>query len=338
MVATWLVGSGCSGGQDETGLTEGGDPFLEVGRVVFEETPDDPIVGIDFVGRRPNGGYIIADRQAGHIRLFGAMGHQERVVGTPGEGLGELEEPSAAVEFPDGRIFVFQMASPRLTLFPPDTAPSISNIPGQYGFWAERSGQGFFAGIATRETRFAWFDEAGVPVARFGSRDPAVAETPFWIFFASDHAAVLGAVVAVNTSLYPTIRLFDSAGVSVGAWGEPPPSWVPAAPPPVSDLSVPGNRERIEEWARSFTVVRQIAAVADSLLVVEYGRHDPRDSDPYHVVSTTVDIYSKSGEKVVEGLKLPGSLVGGGDELLVLVAEPPGPWTVSLLQWHGVQD
>jgi len=340
MIVACLVGSACSGGRDEEGGVEGNDPLVEVGRVVLEETPDDPIVGIDFVGRRPGGGYIIADRHAGHVRLFDSTGRQVRVVGMKGEGPGELDEPSAAVEFPDGRLFVLQRASPRLTLFPPDTAPSVSNIHGQYGFWAERSGSGFFAGVATRDTRFARFDDRGVPVARFGARDPAIAATPFWIYFASDHAAVLeeGEMLAVNTSLSPTIRLFDSAGDSVDAWGDPPPSWVPISAPPVLDLSAPGNRERIEEWARSFTVVRQIAAIADSLLAVEYGRYDPQESDPYRILSSTVDVYSKSGEKIVEGLTLPGPLVGGGDELLALVAEPPDPWTISLLRWRGVRD
>lgn len=110
---------------------------------------------------------------------------------------------------------------------------------------------------------------------------------------------------------------------------------MPVSAPPVSDLSAPGSRDRLEDWSRSFTVVRQVVAVADSVLVVEYGRHDPREGDPYFVVPTTVDIYSADGHKLAEGLELPGPVVGGGRHLLLLVAEPPNPWTVSVLEWRG---
>ncbi len=142
-------------------------------------------------------------------------------------------------------------------------------------------------------------------------------------------------MVAVSTSLFPTIRLFNLNGDSLGSLGSPPSTWVSVTEPPVSDLSAPGSRQRLEEWARTFTVVRQVAAVADSLLVVQYGRHDPQESDPYHVVPTTADVYSLRGQKLAEGVELPGPVVGGGGQLLVLVAEPPRAWTVAVLEWMG---
>lgn len=309
--------------------------LVEVGRIEFEESPDDPIVGVEYVGVRRDGGYLIADRHAGRVRLFDSSGRQAGVLGGPGEGPGELEEPAGAVELTDGRVVVVQRGSPRLTIFSADTTPTIKNIPGQYGFWAEQAGHGFVAGVATRDTRFAVFDEEGTALATFASRDPAISETPFWIYFADEHATTVGSRIAVNTSLYPTIRLFALTGDSVGAFGDAPPEWTPVSVPPVSDLSAPGSRERVAEWSRSFTVVRQIATVADSLLVVEYGRHDPRDADPDFVAATTADVYSVSGQKLASGLRLPGPVVGGGRHLLVLVAEPPGPWTIAALEWRG---
>jgi len=311
------------------------DAFAEVGRVEFEELPDDPIVGIDYVGLRPGGGYLIADRFAGRVRLFDGLGRQTGVVGRPGKGPGELEEPSGAVEFPDGRVIVVQRSSPRLTIFPRDSEPVIKTIPGQYGFWAQRADSGFVAGVATRESRFAQFDADGTALASFAVRDPAIAATPFWIYFASEHAAVLRDMVAVNTSLFPRVRLYSLSGDSVGSIGEAPPDWIPAAAPPVSELSAPGSREKIAEWSRSFSVVRQIAAVADTLLVVEYGRHDPQEAEAYYIRPTTADVYSAAGEKLASGVRLPGPVVGGGTHLLVLVGEPPAPWAISQLEWRG---
>jgi len=279
LTVTWLLAASCGISRDHGSSVGYGDVFVEVGRIELQESPDDPIVAIDHVSRRPGGGFLIADRHAGRVRLFDEAGRQIGIVGKPGQGPGELEEPSGAVEFPDGRLIVVQRASPRLTIFSPDTAPVIGRVPGQYGFWAARAGDGFVAGVATRDTRFAVFDPDGTP----------------------------------------------------------PRDWVPVSAPPISDLSAPGSRERLEQWSRSFTVVRRIAAVADSVLVVEYGRHDPREGDPYFVVPTTVDVYSADGQKLAEGLNLPGPVVGGGPHLLLLAAEPPNAWTVSVLEWRGPQ-
>lgn len=331
-----LAVPGCGGDSGEpTSEASFQDAFAEVARVELEESASDPIVSVEHVGQRPGGGYVVPDRDAGKVRLFDRVGREAAVLGTPGDGPGELDEPTGAVELPDGRVAVVQRANPRLTIFRPDRAPLIESVPGQYGFWAAPVGEGFVAGVATRDARFARFDGEGNALATFGSHDPAVSDTPFWIFFATDHAAVLGDTVAVNTSLFPTIRLHGPEGESIGVIEDPPPRWEPATEPPVSDLSEPGNRERLEEWARSFTIVRNLAAVGDSLLVVEYGRHDPRDADAYFSVPTTVDVYRADGEKLAAGLTLPGRVVGGGDQLLVLTAEPPDPWTITALEWTG---
>ncbi|HEY8376606.1 MAG TPA: hypothetical protein VIK91_08965, partial [Nannocystis sp.] len=140
---TLLLATSCRISQDQGSSVEYSDLFVEVGRIELQEFPDDPIVAIDHVNRRPGGGFLIADRHAGRVRLFDEAGRQIGIVGKPGQGPGELEEPSGAVEFPDGRLIVVQRASPRLTIFSPDTAPVIGRVPGQYGFWAARAGDGF---------------------------------------------------------------------------------------------------------------------------------------------------------------------------------------------------
>ncbi len=333
-LAIVLALAGACGSPPERQPPTGSGHLVEVGRVELQEIAGDPIVGIGYVGRRPGGGFLVADERAGHVRLFDRAGRQVRVVGEPGRGPGELEGPTGAVELPDGRIFVVQRAGSRLTSFPPDSSPRTATIPGYYGFWAERLPDGFVAGVATRDTRFAVFDGDGNALGTFGSLDPTVVRTPFWIFFAADHAAVRGRSIAVNTSLFPTIRLYDFQGDSVGSFSVRPDRWEPVSEPPVSDLSAPGNRDRVADWSRTFTVVRQIAPIDDSLLVVQYGRHDPREADPYFVAPTTANVYSLNGDVLAAGVTLPGPVVGGGSTLLVLVAEPPDPWTLSVMAWR----
>jgi len=308
--------------------------LVETARVALQEAPADPIADIESVRDRPGGGFILADRQASRVRLFDASGSIDGVLGGPGDGPGELREPTAALELDDGRVLVVQRADPRLTVFSPGAAPAVRSVPGHYGFLIEHAGPRILVGAATRETRFALISLDAESAISFGVIDPAVDATPLWIWFATNSAAVLGDVIAVSTSFFPRIRLFDLDGDSIGALGEPPADWVPPSAPPISDVSGPGDRERIEAWARSFTVVRRIVALGDSLLVVEYGRHEPAEGDPYRVVPTSADIYRLDGARIASGIDLPGPVVGGGRRLLVLVAEPPDPWTVAAYEWR----
>lgn len=317
--------SGCSNPGAPTILS---DAFIEVGRVELEESDLDPIVRIDHIGRLPDGGFILTDRHAGRVRLFDVEGRETRALGQPGDGPGELNEPVAATLLSDGRVAVVQRGDPRLTVFKDDSV-SVRRVPGAYGYWISAAAGHVVAGVATPEERFAVLDLDGETHRRFGRRDPVVAETPFWIFFAREHAAVLGDEIAINTSFFPSIRIHDVDGDSLRSFGSPPPGWIEPTTPPVEDTRGVGDRRRIEEWARSFTVVSALAAAGADHLVVQYGRHEPNEVDPYEVSPRSIDVYEVSGRKVAEGLELRHPVVGGGEELLVLTGEPPRPWTIT---------
>lgn len=308
--------------------------FEDVGRIELEEFPDDPIVSIGQVARRPDGGFILADAGAARVRLFDSTGRQVEVAGGRGDGPGEFRSPTAAVELDDGRVIVTDGADPRLTIFAPGRDVRLARIPGQYAFWIERLGDDVVVGLGSRGNRFTILEPAGDTVATFGTVRSEVNEVPFWIFFARDRGTVADGHVVINTTFYPTLRVFDSTGDSIRTIGSPPASWIPPRAPPVDRLADPGDRERIEEWSRSFTVVRGLATVADSLIVVQYGSHDPQQADPYHVEPATVDVYALGGEKRAEDLALPLPVVGGGRELIVLSAQPPDPWTITLYRWR----
>ena len=231
------------------------------------------------------------------------------------------------------RTLVVQREDPKLTIFTSGSAPSIGRLPGQYGFWAAPLGERAVVGLGSRSARFAVLSELGEAEATFGVVDPSVIETPFWIFFAADHAAVLGREVAINTSFFPTVRIFDSTGDSVGTFGRAPPSWVQATPPPVETMSDAAARERIAAWSQTFTVVRGLAAVGDSLLVVQYGHHSAIDGDPYHVTPQRIDVYDREGTKLAEDVEFELPIIRGGNQLIVVMSEPPLPWTIALYEW-----
>jgi len=331
ILAAVVVVAACEPSADRN---EFDDFFVELQRIQLEELPDDPIVGIHHVSRRPDGGFAVADQRAGRVRLYDAAGRLEEVLGQRGDGPGEFRSPTGAIELPSGRVVVTEGSDPALTIFTPDREVRLGRVPGHYAFWVDRVGDDIVVGLGSRGDRFAVLTESGATMNTFGGVDREVNEVPFWIFFARDRAAVIGDRIAINTSFYPTVRIFDVAGDSLDTIGSPPPVWISAEAPPIDQLSGPGDRERIEEWSRGFTVVRALATVADTLLVVQYGRHDPIEGDPYHVRPGVVDVYTVEGRKLAEAVDPGRSVVGGGRELLVLSAEPPEPWTISVYGWR----
>lgn len=90
----------------------------------------------------------------------------------------------------------------------------------------------------------------------------------------------------------------------------------------------------VEEWSTGFSIVSAVAGLESGHLVVQYGRFAPTDQDRYYVDPTSIDVYGPDGSKVATGMNVPGRVLVGGDELLVLVGEPPEPWTVARLTWE----
>ena len=311
------------------------DLFEEVDRVVLEESADDPIVRIGAVLHRPSGGFLLVDEVGHKVRLFDAEGQLERALGGPGDGPGELDTPTAAVELVDGRVFVTQRANRRLTVFDREEDPFALTGPGLYGWWLADTGNGLIIGVGSRADRFVLTDYTADSLASFGPLDPEVNEIPFWIYYARESATLFGDAVAINTSFYPTVRLFSPAGDSIGIIGSAPTTWIQAGPPPVSRADSPEARDAVVEWSKGFSVVAGLAGLDDGPLVVQYGRHAPYDQDLYAVQPTALDVYSAEGVKLAADVTFAEPVVGGGPELLVLVGEPPEPWTVARYRWLG---
>lgn len=330
----------CGRDQPEVGLAPESFPsvFEAVGTVTLQEDPSDPMVGLTFLTRRPDGGFAVADELGDKVRLFDAQGRLEATFGGPGDGPGELDAPTAVVELPDGRVFVTQRATPRLTVYPPGSDPIALTLPGRYGTWLHDVGDRLVAGIGSRDDRFAVISFQADSLASFGPLQPEVNQRPFWIYFARERAAAWSGGVATNTSFYPTIRLFDLAGEDIGTIDLSPTGWTPADDPPVDRASTAGDRDAVRDWSTSFTIVSGLAAVGDDHLVVQYGRFAPTDQDPYRVEASSLDVYTLDGDRVAVDLASPQPILGGGAELLLLGSEPPEPWTIERYRLRGGPD
>lgn len=331
-VCVVLVGA-C--GSDRAGTAPTFDAlFPEERQVSLEEDPDDRVTEITSFTPRADGGFVIVDGPAGRLREYDAAGRLERVWGRPGQGPGEFRTPSAAAYGPSGELHVVDRGSPRRTVFWAEDSVSVYRLPASYGYELHAVGEGLVVGIGTQDERFGILSYDGRLVARFERRNPRIAETPFWVFFVRERAAVVGDRVYVNSSFDPTIRVYSTAGDLLHAFGTAPPTWIEPTRPGIAAISTPEDRARIEAWARSFTVVAGLAAI-DGVLVVQYGRHDPRPSASDHIVLHTADVYAADGEKLFEGIPLGRRILAGGRRLYVLESEPPDGWTVSMRRYTG---
>lgn len=332
-----LVVGACRG---EPGLPERGAALDEVfradRRIALEEDENDPVVDLSAVTVLSDGGLLVVDQPASRVRRFDGEGNRNGVVGRRGEGPGELRQPSSAVAGPGDTLFVVQRGGPRLTAYGPDGAPARAfEVPGSYGHWVAMVGDGLVVGIGTLSERYAALTRTGETIATFGVRRPAPSRFPAGNFIVDDHQAVAGDRILVNTSFSPRIRVYDSEGDSVRAFGEPPPSWTGAAPPSPGEVEGGSDEEQMRRWLTSFTIVTGLATVGDSLVVVQHGRHDPTPEQAYRVRHEWIDVYHLDGTKLYEGIPLEEPIVAGGDRLYTLGEEPPGPWTIHAYEWVG---
>ena len=251
------------------------------------------------------------------------------------DGPGEILQPSAIVEDPLGALVVVQRGSPRVTVYTPDGEPTSWQLPGNYGFWASALSSRLALGSATRTTRLALLEFDGTPVRSFGSRSPAISETPFWIFFAQEHITAYRDEIYLNTSFEPRIRVFDPEGDSVRSLDVTPTAWEPPSHPGIERLQSDADRARIGEWSRSFSIVTAIEAVDPGVVLVQYGRHDPTERDPTRATADRTNLYTTEGRWLARDLGMDRPILAGGVRLYLLASSPPGEWIITV---HEASD
>ena len=250
--------------------------FPEQSRIELEEDMADPIQAITALSVTESGRLIVVDGPAGKVRVFDAAGSVQAVLGRPGEGPGELDAPRWAAAGPDDAIRVVQQGSPRITVYRDQDSVEVAELPGHYGHWIQPIGDEWAVGASSMEARYATLSsDLTQTLAMFEPVSTMVRETPFWIFLAVDRATVADGAIVVNNSFAPTLRRFDATGRLLAEVDVAPENWIPPSSPPIDRIRNPGDGQIIEDWSKTFTVVTGLAARSDSLVFVQFGRHNP---------------------------------------------------------------
>lgn len=325
-----LLCTACAFDSYATSNTTFEEIFTKVRAVELEERDPDPLIGIRDLDILPDGRLLVVDRHAGRLRIFSADGAIDTVIGRFGEGPGEFRQPNAAAVGLDGRILVTQ-ATPRVTLLTPDgSVERIGTLPGWLAGDMEPLGSGFVGYISKYGWEGAILDLNGELVDSFPLRDQLVREIPYWISFVSDRVAVARDHIIGNSSFFPTLKVFNANGDFIREFGEPPPSWVEPIRPERGAFMGPDAMEQARDWLGAFTVVTELNVLDDSLVLVQYGRHEPNVNDMHYRVPTRLDVYHFSGVKIYEDLMLTKRMLAADSLLYVLEAMPPEPWTVGV--------
>lgn len=342
----FLTACGSSG--DERGTEPDLSAFvLEViERIELEDTETAPLGEVGVLTVAGNGDLLIGDRLIPRVRRYDRRGRLVAQFGTFGDGPFEFRRVGALVEDEDGRVLVVDPGRSSVTVLSADLVPDTSFrvLPPPLGK-VERAGDGYVAMIlaARRTMGFAVMDSEWKPV--WNSRLHATSltpETPYWGSYATlRFTASSQGIVATYSFQYP-LRLYSLAGDEAGTFGEPPPSYREAPVLQPGALSGPDAAERTNRWFASFTVIANLSVVSDTLLAVTHGRLQQQGSTrrifrEHH----SVDFYHLGTRaKIAEDVPLAPDvhvLVGGHRGLYAMSAEPPDPWTISVLELRPLE-
>ena len=336
-----LAACGLSDGDNVVDSRSSGFSLEVVERIELEETEAAPLGDIGVLAIAANGDLLVGDRLIPRIRRYDRGGRLVAEFGSFGEGPFEFRGVGGLVEDGDGRVLVVDPRLSRVTALSADLVPdtSFQVLPPPRGR-VERAGDGYVAmtTAARRTMGFAMMDSDWKPM--WNSRIHATSltpETPYWGSYARlRFTASKEAVVAAYSFLYP-LHLYNLSGDVLGTFGEPPPSFREAPVLQPGALSGPDAADRTNRWMSSFTIIANLAVVADNLLAVTQGTLKQlgatrRVVEEHH----SVDFYDlRTRVKIAEDVELPPItrvVAGGRRGLHAISEEPPNPWTISILE------
>lgn len=314
--------------------------FDEVDRVRLAGSTEQPIGGISGLSFHPAGRIAVADRQSHRVFVFGSEGELLGILGRPGEGPGEFEAPLDVAFGPDGRLFVAEAGSPRITAF--DAALALDTIlhlgQAQYATRLASVGGRLLAYVNAPDPgnrRLRLLAEDGTEIDRFHPSHPAYVETPYWSAATRRVLAVSDRwIVAGGNLLYPLAR-YSTAGALLDSVGRAPSGWRQAPRPAPGTFAGPDRFRKFEEWRRKFTTIQAVAIVHGRYLVVSHQRLNP-EVLAYEDARYFADVYDlEEGAKLWTGIDLPGPVLAGGESLVILLDGPPAGWLIGRYVMSG---
>lgn len=307
--------------------------FTVVDTLVLEERGDSVLSAIGFFLERPEGGFLVGDLHIPWLRVHADDGSLERVVGRFGDGPGEFRSVTGAVEVPEG-IYVADSKLGRVTRLRPDWAFDTMFVFPGYPHEMHPGG-GYvvmeLAGLPSGLGIHVLSEDLRI-LSSFRPVDSLVVDTPYWRSFSLLRSAVLGSeILTVDNFLYP-VQVFDLEGRKVRTFGAEPPSWSRAPLLAFAELTGPDMMAKTEAWLKSFTVIDRIDAYRDAHAILTHARNAPSATDLFGREHYALDVYDAQGRKLLEDIPVPGTVVGAGRYLYVILEGPPDPWTVGIFE------
>lgn len=315
--------------------------FAVVARIELEETTKAPLGDIGVLTVASNGDLLVGDRLIPRVRRYDANGRLVAQFGTFGDGPYEFRRVGGVLEDRAGRVLIVDPRRGRVTALSADLVPDTSFRvrPPPAGSVVRFADGYLMQTVPGRRTRgFALMSEEWVSLWRMRAPVSLAAEgNPYWNGYATTKFTTSDHSLMVAYSFQYPIHVYNQEGNATVTLGEPPPSFREAPVLELGALTGPGAGERREKWLSSFTIIANLAVVADTLLVVTHGGLQEIGATGRVVEEhRAADVYLlRSGVKIAEDVPLPpGSrvMLGDRDGLYVVSAQPPEPWTISILQ------
>jgi hypothetical protein len=311
--------------------------FAKVREFVLEEPAIAPISMIQYFRPLEGDRFLVVDRNQNKVRIHAGDGSLIRIFGRRGDGPGEFKAPLAGLLDEQGYLYVTE-ASPRVTRFKQDLAfDTVFRVPAHAVIHIEPLDSILAMGIVVdlEVEKCLLLSKDGTLLGRFHKAHPLLWKVPYWgSFFWESLAVGRDRIFVANGCCYP-LYMYDTQGNFTRTFGTPPGSWVDASRPESGAFTGTSGTLRMQEWLRSFTIIRQIDLYGDSLLVVTHARYVPDVPDFGRKEDIGLDLYDLDGKKLFEDMPVPGRILRAADYLYVLLAEPPEGWRVGV---YGLRE
>jgi hypothetical protein len=308
--------------------------FSRVREFVLEEPATAPISMILHLRPLPGDRLLVVDRNQDRVRIHAGDGSLIRIVGRRGEGPGEFKAPLAGLVDDEGYLYVTEV-SPRVTRFKQGLAfDTVIRVPALAVLHIEPLDSIFVLGIWVEGEveKYLLMSKDGKVLGRFHKAHPLLWKVPYWnAWFPEDLAVAGDQIFVADGFLYP-LYMYDSEGNLVRTFGTPPESWVEASRPQRGEFLGVSGFQRLHDWLRSFTMIRQIDVYQGSLLVVTHSRYAPDSGSLSRKEDIGVDLYDLDGTKLYEDVPVPGRILRAEDYIYVLLAEPPEGWLIGVYE------
>ena len=239
----------------------------------FSSSGDSAVLAIRSLDIDDSGRLLLVDSRSSNLKIVGADGKIQSIVGKKGAGPGEFRAPFDAKFIRGGGLVAVDPIVSRVSWFDANwqyesSFSPVGQDPRVVLPWSDSLvSVGGLVDVGTNDALFATYDRGGTRIRSFGGVDSIVYELQMvvdnpWAALAGD-----GKIVG-NLSVAPGIYEFDSLGDLVGQspTSPPPPLWNQLKPR--SDGSSPRIPAEMKAWIQSASLALAGGVLGNGMVVV----------------------------------------------------------------------